>query len=562
MKKSLILFLAAALAACTAEVLPEQPVNDRPKNDQPAIDQPTSGTEQVSVNIRLASPATRDLETRTPTTRTDIPATRAVIQDSGSGAASFSWEDGDEIGVVVSDKYYRFTLSGKVGEDTGTFTAELPAGSVIADGAQVAYPYIADDYDENTHTFSLTYPTEYTSTKEGDFRHRWAGTLVKDGSSYQAVLSHQTAILRVTYENVPSEATAVRLTADQNLAGSSKTITTNLTWHASTMNFYFPVPAGTYNNFTIQLPNGSETIEGTQKSMANSSMALETGKIYRTPSVSLGPKKILVAYFSFTNTTKGIAESMADILGADLYQITPTEAYTSDNSNYYDESTRAYQEQYGPASARPAINTTLSNTDYDIVLIGFPIWYGKVPRVILSFLDTYDFGGKTVIPFCTSGSSGIGASQTELQNTYPNIKWKTGARLNGYTADQLKTWLEELGIQNTSFQLTIGDTVFAAELANNATAQAFNALLPMTLNMTELNGNEKYNYLSTTLPSNPSCPGTIHNGDILLYGNKCVVVFYKTFSTSYSYTKIGRITDPSTLEDIVGRGAVSIRFGH
>ena len=540
MKKSLVLFVAAALSACTADVLPEQPAND-----QPVITHPTSGTEQVSVNIRLAS-----------------PATRAVIQDSGSGAASFSWEDGDEIGVVVSDKYYRFTLSGKVGEETGTFTAELPAGSVIADGAQVAYPYIADDYDENTLTFSLTYPTEYTSTKEGDFRHRWAGTLVKDGSSYKAELSHQTAILRVTYENVPSEATAVRLTADQNLAGNSKTITTNLSWHASTMNFYFPVPAGTYNSFTIQLLNGSETIEGTQKSMTNSPMALETGKIYRTPSVSLGPKKILVAYFSFTNTTKGIAESMADILGADLYQITPAEAYTSDNNNYYDESTRAYQEQYGPASARPEINTTLSNTDYDIVLIGFPIWYGKVPRVILSFLDAYDFGGKTVIPFCTSGSSGIGASQTELQNIYPDINWKTGARLNGYTADQLKTWLAGLGIQNSSFQLTIGDTVFAAELANNATAQAFNALLPLTLNMTELNGNEKYNYLSTTLPTNPSCPGTIHNGDILLYGNKCVVVFYKTFNTSYSYTKIGRITDPSALENVVGSGAVSIRFGH
>jgi flavodoxin len=533
-----VLFVAAVLYACTAEVLPEQPVND-----QPVIEQPTSGTELVSVNIRLAS-----------------PATRAVIQDSGSGAASFSWENGDEIGVVVNDKYHRFTLSGKDGDDTGIFSAELPAGSVIADGAHVAYPYIAEDYDENAHNFSLTYPTEYTSTKDGDFRHRWAGTLVKDGSNYQAVLSHQTAILRVTYENVPSEATAVRLTADQNLAGNSKTITTNLSWHAATMNYYFPVPAGTYNSFTIQLLNGSETIGGTQKSMSNGAMVLETGKIYRTPSVSLGPKKILVAYFSFTNTTKGIAESMASILGADLYQITPAEAYTSDNSNYYDESTRAYQEQYGPASARPEINTSLSNTDYDIVLIGFPIWYGKVPRVILSFLDAYDFSGKTVIPFCTSGSSGISASQTELQNTYPDIKWKTGARLNSYTEDQLKTWLTGLGIQNASFQLIIEDTIFAAELANNATAQAFNSLLPMNLDMSELNGNEKYHYLDTALPTNAACPGTIHNGDILLYGNNCVVVFYKTFTTNYKYTKIGRIVDPSTLANAVGSSSVSIQF--
>jgi flavodoxin len=262
------------------------------------------------------------------------------------------------------------------------------------------------------------------------------------------------------------------------------------------------------------------------------------------------------------HTTKGIADSIADILGADTYQITPTEAYNSDNSNYYDENTRAYQEQYGPASARPAINATLSNTDYDVVLLGFPIWYGKVPRVVLTFLDTYDFSGKVVIPFCTSGSSGISTAQTELQSTYSTIKWKTGARLNGYTTEQLKTWLSGFGFNNAPFKLTIGGTVFNAELANNATAQAFDALLPTSLSMTELNGNEKYKYLDTTLPTNASCPGTIHAGDILLYGNNCVVVFYKTFNTSYSYTKIGKITDPTGLEAAVGAGGVEVQFGH
>ena len=390
----------------------------------------------------------------------------------------------------------------------------------IEDGAQVAYPYIADDYNESTHTFSLTYPTEYTSTKAGDFRHRWAGILIKDGSNnFQANLAHQTAILRITYANVPADATAIKITADKNLAGSSRTITTTFSWHASTMDFYFPVPAETYTSFTIQLYNGADAIDGTQRT--------------------------LVAYFSFTNTTKGIADSIADILGADTYQITPTEAYVSDNSNYYDSSTRAYQEQYGPASARPAINTTLASTDYDIVLLGFPIWYAKVPRVILSFLDAYDFSGKTVIPFCTSGSSGISAAQTELESTYTDINWKSGSRLNGYTTDQLKTWLTGLGIKNAPFKVTIAGTDFTAELANNATAQAFNALIliPMTLNMTELNSNEKYKYIDSTLPTNAACPGTIHAGDILLYGNNCIVVFYKTFSTSYSYSKIGKITD-------------------
>ena len=528
--------LVAALASCTADLLPENPV----------VPEPQTGTEKVSINVQLAA-----------------PTTRAVIKDSGSGSASFSWENGDEIGVVVSGKYYRFTLEGMTNETTGTFTAELPVGISVEDGAAVAFPYVAEDYNESAHTFSLTYPTEYTSTKDGDFRHRWAGTLSEDGSgNFHANLSHQTAILRITYANVPAEATAIQLTADQKLAGSSKTIKTNLSWHASTMNFYFPVPAGTYNSFTIQLLNGETPIDGTQKTLANSAMTLETGKIYRTPTAALGPKKILVAYFSFTNNTQVIATSMADILGADTYQITPSEAYTSDNNNYYDSSTRAYQEQYGPASARPAINATLSNTDYDVVLLGFPIWYGKVPRVVLTFLDTYDFSGKVVIPFCTSGSSGISTAQTELQSTYSTIKWKTGARLNGYTTEQLKTWLSGVGLNNAPFKLTIGGTVFNAELANNATAQAFDALLPTSLSMTELNGNEKYKYLDTTLPTNASCPGTIHAGDILLYGNNCVVVFYKTFNTSYSYTKIGKITDPTGLEAAVGSGGVEIQFGH
>ena len=388
MKKTIYTLFAMSLAACTAESIPETPTT--PESTVPT-------TERVSINVRLAE-----------------PATKAIINDSGSGAASFSWENGDEIGVVVGDKYYRFTLEGKTSEDTGTFTAELPGGSTIENGAQIAYPYIADDYNEITNTFSLTYPTEYTSAKAGDFRHRWAGTLSQDGSgNFHANLSHQTAILRITYANVPAEATAVQLTADQNIAGSSKTIKTNLSWHASTMNFYFPVPAGTYNSFTIQLLNGETPIDGTQKTLANSAMTLETGKIYRTPTAALGPKKILVAYFSFTNNTQVIATSMADILGADTYQITPSEAYTSDNNIYYDSSTRAYQEQDGPASVRPAINATLSNTDYDVVLLGFPIWYGKVPRVVLTFLDTYDFSGKVVIPFCTSGSSGISTAQTE-----------------------------------------------------------------------------------------------------------------------------------------------------
>lgn len=158
--------------------------------------------------------------------------------------------------------------------------------------------------------------------------------------------------------------------------------------------------------------------------------------------------KVLVACFSFTGTTKTAATTLSGLSKGTLYLIEPEMPYGSENSNYYDQSTRAYQEQYGPASARPAIKKTLDNADsYDIVLLGFPIWYGKAPRVVFSFLDAYSFKGKSVIPFITSGSTGISSAASELKSTYKDINWKTGDRLNGKSSEQLKTWLESLGIK-------------------------------------------------------------------------------------------------------------------
>ena len=118
--------------------------------------------------------------------------------------------------------------------------------------------------------------------------------------------------------------------------------------------------------------------------------------------------------------------------------------------------TRAYQEQNGPASARPAIEKTLSRTDYDVVLLGFPIWYGKVPRVVLTFLDTYSFAGKTIIPFCTSGGSSIFDAEDELHSTYTNITWLKGARLNNKSESELQTWWESFGLQTAIDEVNAG----------------------------------------------------------------------------------------------------------
>lgn len=108
--------------------------------------------------------------------------------------------------------------------------------------------------------------------------------------------------------------------------------------------------------------------------------------------------------------------------------------------------------------------------------------------------------------------------------------------------------------------LTVGDRSFTARLEQNSTAEAFCALLPMTLEMTDLHSNEKYHYLSRPLPTNRTDVGTIHAGDIMLYGDDCVVVFYETFTTSYSYSRIGRIADPAGLKEALGSGNVSVTF--
>ena len=166
------------------------------------------------------------------------------------------------------------------------------------------------------------------------------------------------------------------------------------------------------------------------------------------PQVELQDAKVLVACFSFTGNTKTVASSLANLSGGTLYMIDPETPYGNENSTYYDENTRAYKEQYGPASTRPSIKKSLENAgDYDIVLLGFPIWYGKAPRVVFSFLDAYSFKGKTIIPFITSGSTGISSAASELKSTYPEITWKTGDRLNGKTTDQLKSWLEAGGLK-------------------------------------------------------------------------------------------------------------------
>ena len=112
----------------------------------------------------------------------------------------------------------------------------------------------------------------------------------------------------------------------------------------------------------------------------------------------------------------------------------------------------------------------------------------------------------------------------------------------------------------TPINIIIGSKTFTATLADSETGEAFAALLPLTVTMNELNGNEKYHYLSSSLPTAAYQPGAIHAGDLMLYGNNCVVLFYETFNSSYSYTRLGAIDNPSGLVSALGFGNVSVRF--
>lgn len=157
---------------------------------------------------------------------------------------------------------------------------------------------------------------------------------------------------------------------------------------------------------------------------------------------------ILVVYFSCTGTTEPLAKYAAEYLHADLYEIVPAEPYTAADLAYYTRG-RADQEQDDP-SARPDIaNPVPDLSSYQTILLGYPIWHGQAPRIISTFLESCDLAGKTVLPFCTSHSSSIGSSDTNLHRLCPDgVNWMKGKRFSaGTTADTIAAWLSAEGIE-------------------------------------------------------------------------------------------------------------------
>ena len=154
--------------------------------------------------------------------------------------------------------------------------------------------------------------------------------------------------------------------------------------------------------------------------------------------------KTLVAYFSASGVTEGVARQLAEVTGGDLHKIQPEQPYTEADLDWTDKQSRSTIEMNDKTS-RPAITGKLENmADYDVVYVGFPIWWYTAPTIINTFMESYDFAGKTVIPFATSGGSTIKKSCEDLKAAYPDLNWKEGKLLNRVSKAELESWVKEL----------------------------------------------------------------------------------------------------------------------
>ena len=193
---------------------------------------------------------------------------------------------------------------------------------------------------------------------------------------------------------------------------------------------------------------GSKTADTAQNNLiAESKEAQDTSSELSTESTAVPQtsKDVLVVYFSATGTTKGVAEKIAGITGADIYEIRAAQEYSDADLDWNDPDSRSTLEQNDP-SVRPEIGSEAISLDgYSTIYIGYPIWWGEEPRIMDTFVESYSFDGITMIPFCTSGSSGIGMSGKNLADNAKSGQWLDGNRFGaGASEEEIASWINGL----------------------------------------------------------------------------------------------------------------------
>lgn len=153
---------------------------------------------------------------------------------------------------------------------------------------------------------------------------------------------------------------------------------------------------------------------------------------------------ILITYFSASGVTKSEAERISKIVNGDLFEIEPKEKYTKEDLDWRNKQSRSSVEMQNKSSRPEIKENNLDISSYDTILIGFPIWWGVAPTVVNTFIESKDFTGKNLIPFCTSGGSGMLYCENDLKKTYPNYNWKQGKRILGNETDEeIINWINE-----------------------------------------------------------------------------------------------------------------------
>lgn len=284
---------------------------------------------------------------------------------------------------------------------------------------------------------------------------------------------------------------------------------------------------------------------------------------------------ILVAYFSATNNTESIANHIKAVFGgeADLYEILPEIPYTAEDLDYNSDC-RANREQNDPA-ARPAITGAAANmAQYDVVFLGYPIWWGQAPKILYTFVEAYDLSGKTVVPFCTSGSSPIGSSAANLEAATTGATWLSGSRFDRSASQSaVESWVNGLELpeatpdhnEEGSDQMYLQvsgaqSALWTAALADNSSAEALKELLksgPLVIQMSDYSNFEKVGPLGQSLPTNDE-QITTQAGDIILYQGRNLVIYYDT--NSWSFTRLGKVNGVTQAEmkAILGTGDVTV----
>ena len=274
---------------------------------------------------------------------------------------------------------------------------------------------------------------------------------------------------------------------------------------------------------------------------------------------------LLVIYFSRTGNTEKISQYLVELTGADSYVIEAAVPYTDADIKYQDDNCRANKEQ-NDKTVRPEIaNPIESIASYDTIFLGYPIWWGQEPRIIDTFLESYDFSEKTVIQFCTSGSSGIATSEKNIADLVPIGDQLEGKRFPASaTKDNVKEWVDTLPLNNKKSEakllISVNGQELTASFADSTAASELAEKLksePVTVTLNEYGGFEKVGKLPWSLTRTDANSET-EPCDIMLYQGNQMTIFYN--SHSWSYTKLGHIDNitQDELKALFGEGNITV----